>query len=137
MGEVGGDASMEMVRLTPRVPTAGDVEVTSITLMTPRGSNTYRGGGGTYRGGGGTYRGGGEKPRLLGGGGGGGEGGGGGASVRPEQLATLDQATLRKLLRKLVRLTVDLEEGECTAVDDAHYPSFAEAWQVHRTPNAF
>ena len=48
---------------------------------------------------------------------------------------------MRKLLRKLVRLTIDLEDDTAVAAmdADAQYPSFAEAWQVNRPrpSNAF
>lgn len=129
VGDVGGDAGA-MIRLTPRVPTAGDVQVAAINGgLTARGNGTARGGGGTARGI--------ERLKLGGADTAGGGGAGGGPPVRPEQLATLDQATLRKLLRKLVRLTIDLEDSTAVAADDAQYPSFAEAWQVNRPSNAF
>lgn len=83
-------------RMTPRVPNSGDVA----PKMTPR---MPLGGG---RAGSGTARGGAAEPVVL----------------KPEQVATLDRDKIKFLTKKLVHLTVLLEQD--TVADDAKYPSF-------------
>ena len=85
--------------MTPRVPNGGDVA----PKMTPR---MPIGGHGAHRPGF-TPRG--SKPSEP-------------AVLRPEQVATLDRDTMRLLTKKLVHLTVLLEQD--TVADDAKYPSF-------------
>ena len=85
-------------RMTPRVPNGGDVA----PKMTPRMPQNGGRGNSTARGG----TAGAEGPIV----------------VRPEQVATLSRDVLRFLTKKLVHLTVLLEQD--TVADDAKYPSF-------------
>ena len=86
-------------RMTPRVPNGGDVA----PKMTPR---MPIGGHGAHRAGF-TPRG--SKPSEP-------------VVLTPEQVAILDRDTMKFLTKKLVHLTVLLEQD--TVADDAKYPSF-------------
>tara|TARA_B110001452_G_scaffold67890_1_gene54659 strand:- start:4789 stop:6057 length:1269 start_codon:yes stop_codon:yes gene_type:complete len=95
-GGAGGAGGMTP-RMTPRVPNSGDV-APKMTPRMPLGSNqSGRNGSSTARGG----------ENIV---------------IRPEQVATLSRDTLRFLTKKLVHLTVLLEQD--TVADDAKYPSF-------------
>ena len=83
-------------RMTPCVPNSGDV-APKMTPRMPLGGNRP---GFTPRG---------AKPSEP-------------VVLRPEQVATLDLDTMRFLTKKLVHLTVLLEQD--TVADDAKYPSF-------------
>ena len=95
----GGGGGGGTARMTPRVPNGGDIA----PKMTPR---MPVGGHGAHRPGF-TPRG--SKPSEP-------------VVLRPEQVATLDRDTMKFLTKKLVHLTVLLEQD--TVADDAKYPSF-------------
>ena len=96
-GGAGGAGGMTP-RMTPRVPNSGDV-APKMTPRMPLGSNqSGRNGSSTARG----------SENIV---------------IRPEQVATLSRDTLRFLTKKLVHLTVLLEQD--TVSEDVSYPKFA------------